>query len=245
MTKATFCILVIISFFSNLTQAQTKKFRWESEGGMCEYEGTFDGKKYSAEQIRNTLKLINGYFRLDTYNATVFKYEDIAAQNFSPIEAAYQRKSVELKNLTIVKSPYWEKRRQQQIKEMESYYWLSKTTMASYKTPASLRDYPFAGTCRTKYAEPLIAGGSALLNTWESVNLETRKNNSDPARIKRIFDEQRASADAQKFAVVEVTAFGWWNCANALIDQGDDDAILDRNFRKLFTRVRTIRCEEP
>jgi hypothetical protein len=245
MKKMIFCFVLVICFFSNSMPAQSQKFRWESDGGMCEYEGTFDTKKVSVEQIRNTLKLINGYFRLNTFNATVFKYEDIAAQDFSPIEAEYQRKSSELKTLKIIKLPYWEKRKHQQIKEMESYYRLSKTTMASYKTPVSLRDYPFAETCKIRYAEPLIAGGSALFNTWEVVNLETRKNNSDPARVKRIFDEQRASADAQKLAVVEVTAFGWWNCANALIDQGDDNQILDRNFRRLFRRVRTIRCEEP
>jgi hypothetical protein len=235
-------ILIILSFSA---LAQSKKFRWESEGGMCEYEGTYNSKKHTLIQLKNTLKLINGYFRLDTFNATVFKYEDIAKQDFAPIEVEYQRKSAELKNLVIVKLPFWEKRREQQLKEMESYYWLSKTTMASYKTPESLRDYPTADSCKTKFAEPLIAGGDTLLKTWEIFNIESRKNNGYPENVKRKFEGERKSPEALNYARVEVTTFGWWNCANALIDQGDDYAILEKNFRKLFIRVKTIQCEEP
>jgi hypothetical protein len=238
-------LISIFSFFCLSSFAQSKKFRWESEGGMCEFEGTYNSKKHTAAQIKNTLKLINGYFRLDTFNATVFKYEDVAKQDFAPIEAEYQKKSAELKNLDIVKLPYWEKRRKQQLKEMESYYWLSKTTMAGYKTPESLRDYPYAPSCQTRFAEPLIAGGETLLKTWELYNIEARKNNGDPAGVKRRFEAERSSPDALNYARVEVTTFGWWNCANALIDQGDDYPVLEKNFRQLFTRVKTIRCEEP
>jgi hypothetical protein len=242
-----FILLSIFSLvvFCNFAFSQAKKMRWESEGGMCEYEGTFDAKKYSAIQLKNTQRLLNSDFSLDLTTATVWKYEEINSLNFAPVDAEYVKKWAELKKLEIVKSPYWEARRQQKLKELEQYYRLINATMASYKTPVSLRDYPYAESCKTKYAEPLILGGDSLLRVWETVNIETRKNNSDPARIKRIFDEQRASAEALKFAVVEVTAFGWWNCANALIDQGDDYAVREKNFRKLFTRVRTVRCEQP
>lgn len=244
MKKIILLSFVILFLFSHFTLAQSKKFRWESEGGMCEYEGTYDSKKYTAAQLKNTKKLIDNSFNLDFTTATVWKYEEIESLNFAPIEADYKKKSAELKTLSIVKSPYWEAQKQLKLKEMEQYYWLIKTTMSSYKTPASLPEYPYAESCKTKYAEPLIAGGDSLLKIWETVNIETRNNNSDPARIKRIFDEQRKSPDALKFAVVEVTAFGWWNCANALIDQGDYET-REKNFRKLFSRFRTVQCEEP
>jgi hypothetical protein len=245
MKKIILLSICILFVFCNFSSAQSKKIRWESASGVCEYEGTFDSKKYTAAQLKNTQKLLGLDFNIDFTTATVWKYEEINSLNFAPIEAEYQKKSAELKNLNIVKLPYWEARKQQKLKEIEQYYWLIKTTMASYKTPKSLRDYPYAESCKTKYAEPMIAGGDSLVQIWEAVNIESRKNNSDPNRIKRIFDEQRASADALKFALVEVTAFGWWNCANAQIDQGDDYAIQEKNFRKLFSRIRTIRCDEP
>lgn len=245
MKKIILLSIFILFVFCEFSLAQSKKIRWESVGGVCEYEGIFDSKKYTAAQLKNTQKLLGSDFNIDFTTATIWKYEEIDSLNFAPIEAEYQKKSAELKNLNIVKSPYWEVRKQQKLKEIEQYYWLIKTTMASYKKPESLRDYPYAESCKTKYAEPLIAGGNSLLKIWETVNIESRKNNSDPNLIKRIFDEQRASADALKFALVEVTAFGWWNCANAQIDQGDDYAIQEKNFRHLFSRVRTVRCDEP
>lgn len=243
MSKSFLILITIFISFSSITSAQTKKFRWTTE--FCEFEGTYDAKKYTAVQLKNMQRLIGNDFDIDTASATIWKYEDIKALNFAPVEAEYKRKSAELKSLNIVKTLYWESRRQQKLKELEHYYLLAKATMSSYLTPQSLRNYPFAQSCQTKYAEPLITGNDSLLKIWETVNIETRKNNADPARIKRIFDEQHNSPDALKFAVVEVTSFGWWNCANALIDQGDAYDVREKNFNKLFTRVKTIRCDEP
>ena len=212
---------------------------------MCEFSGTYNSRKYTAKQLKNTFQLINENSAFIFATATVWKYEDINKLDFAPIESAYRKKYTELKSLDIVKSPYWENVRQKKLKEMETYYLLSKATMASYKTPQVLFDYPFAETCKTKYAKPLGEGGDALLNIWETVNTDSRKNNADPNRMKRTFEQQKDSPDALKYAVVEVTAFGWWNCANALIDQGEDPDILENNFRKLFIRTKTIECEEP
>lgn len=245
MRKLSFIFLLMLIALSIPAFSQSKKIRWESEGGMCEYEGTYDPKKYTAIQLKNTARLMSSDFNLDTGNATVFKFQDIALQDFAPIEADYQKKFAELKNLNIVKLPYWESVRQRKLKELETYYLLSKSTMASYKTPVSLRDYPYAPACKTKYAEPLIAGGNTLLKVWEALNIESRKNNGLPEEVKRRFEAEKKSADALKYAQVEVTTFGWWNCANDLIDQGDDYSIKDKNFRKLFIRTRTVRCEQP
>lgn len=243
MKKLTFILMLCFACLPAF--AQSKKFRWQSIGGMCEYEGTFDSKKYTAAQLKNVVRMLNNEFRLETGNATVFKIEEIALQDFAPIEADYQKKLAGLKNLNIVKLPYWENVRQKQLKELETYYLLSKATMAAYKTPESLRDYPFAPACQTKYADALIASGNSLLKVWETFNIESRKNNGDPASVKRRFEAERNSPDALTYARVEVTTFGWWNCANALIDQGDNYNIAERNFRKLFIRTRTVECEEP
>lgn len=244
MKRTGFGFILFILVLGSVADAQTRKLRWESEGGMCRFEGSYNSRKYTAAQLKNTLKLMNGYFRLDTFNATVFKYEDIAKLDFAPIEADYQKKSSELKNLDFVRSPFWEKRRRQQLKELESYYWLSKTTIASYKTPVSLLDYPGAEFCKTTFGEPLIAGGDRLLNTWQTFNVESRKKNGYPEEVKRKFDAERRSPDRLQYARIEITTFGWWNCVNNLIDQGDEYAVLDRNFRKLFIRIKTIYCEE-
>ena len=56
-----------------------------------------------------------------------------------------------------------------------------------------------------------------------------------------------ASPDRLKFALVETMSFGWWNCANEFIkyDTGDNSQAREREFRKLFIRVRDLGCDEP
>jgi hypothetical protein len=108
-----------------------------------------------------------------------------------------------------------------------------------------LLEFRESGSCEKAYAEPLRTGGEPLLVAWRKVNEDSRARNADPDRLRRIFDEQNASPDRLKFARVEVMMFGWWNCANALIPYVEQDGTPEREFRKLFVRVRTIRCDEP
>jgi hypothetical protein len=41
-------------------------------------------------------------------------------------------------------------------------------------------------------------------------------------------------------------AFGWWNCANEFIERPEQasDGTAEKEFRKLFTRVKEV-CDEP
>ena len=243
MRRFTFAILILPLLLTSVSFGQSKKFRWSA--GMCEFEGTFNTKKYSATQLKDTAKLIGDNLGLDTSAGTVWKFDEIKSLNFEPVEARYQQKVKELKGLKIVIVPFWEERRTQLLRELEQYYFLIKFTMASYTDPKALLGYKYADSCIAKYAQPLIDGGNPLFKVWEEVNVKSRRTNASPERIKKLFDEQRKSAEAENFARIEVTAFGWWNCANALVDQGVDYSIREKNFKKLFIRVRTISCETP
>lgn len=235
--------LIFTLLLTVCVSAQMKKLRWSEE--MCDFEGTYNSKKYSAAEIKNVIRLKGSEFNFNSSGSTVWRFDEIAGLDLAKIEREYKEKSEALRSLKIVNDKYWESVRQQKLREIEQYYLLSKATMLSYTDPPRLNDYPFAESCKTKYAAPLIEGGDSILRIWEVVNMEIRKNNSDPNRIRNEFEQQRRSPDALKYGLVEVTAFGWWNCANALIDQGDDYTVKDKNLRRLFTRFRTVRCEEP
>jgi hypothetical protein len=238
-------LVAVILFLVTFASAQTKTFRWNTE--LCEFSGTYDSKKYTEAQLRDTMKLFEQGDLSMGYNATVWKYEDIAKLDIPALDREYKQKTAAVKALNIVKVPYWENVRQAKLKEIEQVYQLSRLTMQAYTEPGVLRGYTRASDCKTKYAESIIAGGDDLLKTWLEVNTQSRKNNADPARIKRIFDEENASPDRLKFAVVETMSFGWWNCANAQIeyDAAASDGRHEAQFRKLFIRVREIGCDEP
>lgn len=223
---------------------QQAEFRWED--AMCEYVGTYDTKRYSRHQIEDTIKLsqLSGTIPL-SYSATVWEYEDIEALDPTVLDREYEEKRAMLEGLKVA-GPYWEEFRKEKLKELEEYYQLASVTMRAYKNPTVLREFKGAEECKTKFAEPIIAGGERLADAWLAVNMESREKNSDPARLKQIFDRQNASPDRLKFALVETMAFGWWNCANATInyDRMEDHEERDREIRKLFVRIRET-CEEP
>ena len=127
--------------------------------------------------------------------------------------------------------------------ERKQDYKLARTTVLGFDDPLALRELTFADACRRTFAEPLIAGGDPLLKIWRELIEKAIKKSSYPDDTRKYFEERMASADKFKFARDEVITGGWWNCANARIKRGDADIILDKNFRKLFRRVKQLGCD--
>lgn len=232
-----FLLLCQISAF-----AQTKKLRWSDE--TCEYEGTYSAAKYNEARLKNTQKLFAIVSYKLEYNSVLFNFEDVKKLNVAALDRDYNQKSAELKKLDIIKTPYWEALRRAKLKELEQVYQLSRTTMRAYENPAVIKKHTFADSCIKKYADPLISGGDALIRVWREVNEASRKVNADPERLRKTFESQLNSPDKYKYARVEVMTFGWWNCANEFIRYEENSDRHQREFRKLFTRVRTIACNE-
>lgn len=239
--------LIIISFLllSVGAHAQTKTFRWSSE--LCEHVGTYDSKRYTEAQLRNTMKLMD-YTTTNLRNwPSVWKWEDIDKLDVAAVDAEYKEKMANLMALEVVAVPYFQHAKKAQIKELEQVYVFARTKLLAYRTPEVLRDYPAAPACKAKFVEPLIRKDESLLKVWLDVNMDSRSRNASPDRLKEIFDQQMASPDQIKYAIIEVMGFGWGNCANAVIerDRGANDGSHDQAFRKLFSRVRDVNCSEP
>ena len=238
-------MIVAIAFASAVT-AQTRTFKWTDE--LCEYSGTYDSKKYNEVQLRNTHRLLLGHdLQLGSVGATVWKYEDIAKQDPASVEAKYKDLIDELEHFEYVSTPFTDAVRAARLKEVRQLYQLIRTTMAAYNDPSVIRKYQGAEACKLNYGEPLIAGGESLIAAWRKVNLDSQSKNAAPALLQKRWDEQNASPDRLKFALVETMSFGWWNCANQEIKYSSEefDPRADKEFKKLFIRARTIRCDEP
>lgn len=236
-------LIAILMLCQTAAFAQTKQLRWTND--LCEFEGSYDVKKYTDAQLKNILDLFaSGNFNIQT-EATVWRYEDIQKLSVAALDKQYQSKYNTLEKLDIVKSPYWESLRTRKLKELKQVYELSRITILGYGEPAKLKEATFADSCVVKYANPLINGGDELLSTWKSVNEDTRRRNGDPERIKKIFQAEYDSPDRYKYERVEVMSFGFWNCANAFIERENYDETHEEEFKKLFKRTRTIACDEP
>ena len=247
MKKGFIAIVILFSIIilsSATISAQIKTFKWESE--LCEFEGTYDSSKYTETQLRNTYELRSSLGAIPLFtDATVGKYEDIKTLSLEELDKEYKERSEKLKNLDIVKGEFWEKMRQDKLKEMNKAYYLKRLTIQGYANPAILREYKGAESCSINYAEPLIAGGDSLIGAWRKVNLDSQKRNGSPETLQRRFDEQNASPDRLKYARIEVMRFGWWNCINQTIPYVEYDEKQQENFDKLFIKIKEFYCDEP
>lgn len=238
--------LMIISLAFVSASAQTRTFKWSDE--LCEYSGTYSAKKYNEVKLRNTHRLLFSQdFSLTSVDATVWKYEDIAKLDPASVEVRYKDLVDELEHYEYVSTPFTDAVRAARLKEIRQVYQLIRTTMAAYTDATVIRKYQGAEACKLNYGEPLIAGGDSLIAAWRKVNLDSQKKNASPERLQKRWDTENASPDRLKFALVETMSFGWWNCANQEIKYADETygAKADKEFKKLFIRTRTIRCDEP
>ena len=236
-------LFVVLILCQTTAFAQTKKFRWTDS--VCNYESTYDAKKYTAEQLKDTSMLLSlGYFP-NTIDPVPDNYADIKKLNVATLDEEYLTRTNELKQLNTVKTKYWETLRQRHLKEIEQVYQLSRASILGYENPSRLRDVAFADVCVSKYIAPLTDGGDSLLALWLEVNEVMRSKNSSPDRIKTIYEREFNSPEKFQYARVTVMQFGWWNCVNGLIDRDDKYEENEREFRKLFKRTRTIECDEP
>lgn len=243
MKKLTFIALLLLAVSAH---AQPKTFRWSSE--LCDHVATYDSKKYTEAQLRDTWKLIEDYTLTSLSNAPhVWKWEDIEKLDLAALDAEYKVKTEKIKALNVVNVPYFQNAKKAQIKELDQVYALSRTKLLAFRTPEVLRDYPAAAACKAKYVEPLIKKDESLMKVWLDVNMASRSRNADPDRLKREFDAEMASPDKIQFAIIEVMGFGFGNCANAVIerDEGSSNGEHQKAFRKLFSRARETNCSEP
>ncbi|MBA2379530.1 MAG: hypothetical protein H0V76_08140 [Blastocatellia bacterium] len=238
-------LIAFVLFAAASAEAQTATHKWSDF--VCEYSGTYDTKRYTKAEIEGTGRLyaMSGWSPLG-FSATVWNYADIGDLDIAELEREYKDKRAELVNLKLVKGEYWEGVRQRKLKELDEFYRLSSVTARAYREPAVLRSYEGAAACKKQFAEPIIAGGESLIKAWEAVNNASRAVNADPERLKREFEQQKASPDRLKFALVETMSFGWWNCANNERPYHEPDhEAHDREFKKLFTKIKELGCDEP
>lgn len=236
-------LIAILILCGTATFAQTKKFRWGTE--LCSFESTYDTKKYTEAQLSDTRKLFTLDFFPNTIDPTPTKFEKIKELRVGTLDAEYKARANALKRLNIVKTAYWEALRQKHLKELEQVYQLSRASILGYANPARLKDVKFAGSCVEKYAEPLAKGGDDLLAAWRTLNENSRQQNSRPDIVQKEFDERFNSPEKFQYAQIEVMTYGWWNCVNALIDREHDYDRSEKEFKKLFTKTKTIECDEP
>lgn len=227
--------------------AQKATYKWEDE--LCLYEGTYDTKKVTKAQLKACYRLaLQNDFDINT-SPMVFKPEDIQSRlQPEKLEEEYAAKTEQLKKLEIPQTPFWKGLKAAKLKEQQQRYEFNRTAFKAYKEVNALKEYQSKNVAAQRYTTILLAGGHTLLNEWKELRKKMAERNGDPDRIIREYEARLASPERLNYAFVDVMTFGWFNSANEGIELAADiypSEMIHKEWKKLFLKTKTIRCDEP
>ncbi len=226
--------ITVDKVLKNKIKSDTLKiYTWYDE--TCEYKSVYNSNKYTEEQLKNTVSLINNVHHLLLQTSpTSFMDKDFEPdRNLNLLEEEYNKVRNGYSQMKIVDQPYWISLRDSLIKEIDEHYDLIKTTLQAQKNPQLFLKNKYTSAC-IKYAEALASDNpEKLMETWKEMK-EERKEKND-------------SGNNLDYVRFDLLNFGWWNCANHQIHSISypDDSDLNEKYKELFFDTKTIDCEEP
>lgn len=230
-----------ISDTANIGSAST--FIWTTE--LCENKGTYDSVKYSAAQLQNTYDL---WFRfsgvaLET-DGTASKPEEISKLDANKLAEEYQKQKKYFNQMVVVNLPYWQKLKEERIRELDNEYELKKITIESYGNPAILNTSRFSKSCPEFVNALTSKDTSVLMAFWKSFAEKQSLKNGSPESYMARFYESFNSENRLVYAKIDLITYGWWNCVNQSLPHRNRDEQVEAEFNKLFSSVKS-ECDEP
>ncbi|HUF05620.1 MAG TPA: hypothetical protein VMM38_15780 [Aridibacter sp.] len=224
--------------------AQSATFEWQDS--FCLYRGNFDSSKVSEVRLRDTRTLIDFGIGLPLQTGqTVFDVNDLGKLDVDALDTEYRTVRKRLETLQPVDNDYFRELKKRHLKTLDASYRLKRVTLLAHTEPITLVFANDREECFAKWARPVIEGGQSLLDTWRMLTDEQKQRNASPEGVEARYRSRYNSAQRDKWALVDVLGFGWWNCVNESIPYVDNDGAADEEFKKLFTEVETVECDEP
>ena len=224
------CVIIFLMCLYANAQGQDRTFNFEDE--LCSYKGYFNAGIYTEEQLRDTYKLVQGYY-------------SIYSEDEQQLDDNYKNTKHELINLNIVKNPYFHALKDSILKFIELTYQIKKVEFNAINGHKKdlLQHYQHDETVKL-YSEALFKGGDDLMKAYAHLTKEQMKNNGSPERIWNEYTANSKSNQAQQIAFKRVLTYGWWNAVNNLLPHINFDGTQFQAFQKLFIKVETLDCEE-
>mgnify|MGYP000968209888 CR=1 FL=1 len=233
-----FLVLFLLIINHCLVFSQIKVFTWEY--GLCHNSGEYDTTKYTEEQLDNTLLLFYSDYKSTIRLITpsyAWEPNELDKLSIDSLDKEYNLKRNILKNLSIVKSSFWEDVRNAKLDRMAQDYQLRTVTIKAYKNPKILKEYLPALPC-SSYVEALIDGGDNMIRAWKAIKKKQWENNSDSISFIEKFNQKMNSEKRTEFAQIDIILFGWWNCAVQHFNKTISDDKIYSEYKKIFTNYK-------
>jgi hypothetical protein len=236
-------LLLCVAFPQHALSA-TKKITLQSE--TCSYVFSYDAKKFEKRQLEDTFEMVVMPRWAETFSSSVFSAKDVDA--LKPDEVAQQCKASlnKVKSFKLIELDGIEQLRRSALERLEDSCAFHKILIAGHRNPTALRDYTPAASC-SRFVDAL-EGKTDLTVMFDTVLQETCRDNAD---TKACIDRRNTLRGDIPEMRVEVTTFGWNNCAVDFLkfntNNQRDDALrrkLADVFFKQF-KAREEYCDEP
>ncbi len=235
-------VAALLASMAVVNSAQAEVYKWQDE--LCDIQGNFDHKKYSAKQIKNSHFVLEG---LTSANLNSFvppmNIEDldkVSNKDLERLTKEYKQVKNNVERLDVV--PEAKVYKQQLLQSIEGEYKKDRLNILAYVDPIqAMRQSPLM--CK-QYLEPFFKDESAVQNKWHQM-VEKRALSNSYAMSR--YQEEKASNPA-KYAKIDLITFGFGNCVNNQRYHAGSEVVL-RNQQKLnktlFGKSLTMVCEEP
>lgn len=232
---SSYLLLFLLNYFAS---GQIVQYEWTN--GLCYFSGEYDSTKISKEELNDTYSLCCADSAVNYLEVPglAWRPSQIDSLNLTSLDKEYDIKSKRLKEMKLIKTPFWEEQRQYKIESLKEMYRFKQIAIQAYKNPSILKEYPLGDSC-FEYADAIIAGGDSMLNEWKRMRLKHCETNGDP---KWCYDEyylkRYNSSERLIWAKLDLMMFGWWNCTCRFLKFNEPNGKAEEEFEKLFQNVK-------
>ena len=233
---------VIFASLAVITIAQAEVYKWQDE--LCDIQGSFDNKKYSAKQIENSHFMLNNLtgVQLNSFSSPMSPsdIDKVSTADITNLDKGYESRKRKVQQLTVVPEAQIYKR--ELLKSIEGEYVHDKLTILAYLDPIqAMRLSP--PMCK-QYLAPFFENETAVQSKWKQL-VEKRASSNSYAMSR--YQEQKDS-DSASYAKINLLTYGFGNCVNSQIYHADSQKVFS-NYNQLnktiFGKSIKMVCDEP
>ena len=240
MKAMTIAAMLASMTVTNIAQAEI--YKWQDE--LCDIKGSFDNKKYSAKQIKNSHFMLNNLntVQLNSFSSPMnpSDIDKVSTTDITNLDKEYESIKGKVQQLEVVPAAQTYKR--ELLKSIEGEYVHDKLTILAYSDPIqAMRLSP--PICK-QYLAPFFKDEAAVQSKWKQL-VEKRALSNNYAMAS--YQEQKAS-DSANYAKINLLTYGFGNCVNDQIYHADSQKVFS-NYNQLnktiFGKSITMVCDEP
>lgn len=235
-------IAAILASMAVTTIAQAEVYKWQDE--LCDMQGNFDSKKYTAKQIKNSHFVLESLTRLNLNSffppMDIEALDKLSMKDMDALTKEYKQVKRDIERLDVV--PEAKGYKQELLKSIDGEYQQSQLTILGYLNPSeALKQSP--KMCQ-QYIKPLLQNEAAVQTKWKQIVEERAVSNS--YAMSRYQDEK--ASNPAKYAKIDLVTFGFGNCVNEQVYHADSEVVF-KNQQKLnktlFGKSFKQMCDEP